>query len=51
MNFFEKEMRQMFDDEDIFQDAKFVGKTMLAGGLAARIVDGKVPAWLKNAGV
>ena len=30
MNFFEKEMRQMFDDEDIFQDAKFVGKTMLA---------------------
>ena len=30
MNFFEKEMRQMFDDEDMFQDAKFVGKTMLA---------------------
>lgn len=30
MNFFEKEMRQMFDDDDIFQDAKFVGKTMLA---------------------
>ena len=30
MNFFEKEMRQMFDDEDIFHDAKFVGKTMLA---------------------
>ena len=30
MNFFEKEMRQMFDDNDIFQDAKFVGKTMLA---------------------
>ena len=27
MNFFEKEMRQMFDDNDIFQDAKFVGKT------------------------
>ena len=30
MNFFEKEMRQMFDDNDIFHDAKFVGKTMLA---------------------
>ena len=30
MNFFEKEMRQMFDDNDFFQDAKFVGKTMLA---------------------
>lgn len=30
MNFFEKEMRQMFGDEDIFHDAKFVGKTMLA---------------------
>ena len=30
MNFFEKEMRQMFEDDDIFQDAKFVGKTMLA---------------------
>ena len=30
MNFCEKEMRQMFDDEDIFHDAKFVGRTMLA---------------------
>ena len=30
MNFFEKEMRQMFDDEYMFQDAKYVGKTMLA---------------------
>ena len=30
MNFFEKEMRQMFEDDDLFQDAKFVGKTMLA---------------------
>ncbi len=30
MNFFEKEMRQMFDDEAMFHDAKFVGKTMLA---------------------
>ena len=30
MNFFEKEMRQMFEDDDIFQDTKFVGKTMLA---------------------
>ena len=30
MNFFEKEMRQMFEGDDILQDAKFVGKTMLA---------------------
>jgi hypothetical protein len=30
MNFFEKEMRQMFDYGDLFHDAKFVGKTMLA---------------------
>lgn len=30
MDFFEKEMRQMFGDNGIFQDAKFVGKTMLA---------------------
>ena len=30
MNFFEKEMRQMFEDNDLFQDAKFLGKTMLA---------------------
>ena len=30
MNFFEHEMRQMFEDDDLFQDAKFVGKTMLA---------------------
>lgn len=30
MNFFEKEMRQMFDDEDMFKNAQFVGKTMLA---------------------
>ena len=30
MNFFEKEMRQMFEDDDIFQDAQFVGKTMQA---------------------
>ena len=30
MNFFEKELRQMFEDDDIFHDAKFVGKTMLA---------------------
>lgn len=30
MNFFEKEMRQMFGDSDILHDAKFVGKTMLA---------------------
>ena len=29
MNFFEKEMRQMFEGDDILQDAKFVGKTML----------------------
>ena len=29
MDFFEKEMRQMFGDNGIFQDAKFVGKTML----------------------
>lgn len=29
MNFYEQEMRQMFDDTDIIQDAKFVGKTML----------------------
>jgi hypothetical protein len=30
MNFFEKEMRQMFGDSDIFQEPKFTGKTMLA---------------------
>lgn len=30
MDFFEKEMRQMLGDNGIFQDAKFVGKTMLA---------------------
>ena len=30
MNFFEKEMRQMFEGDDILQDAKFVGKTMQA---------------------
>lgn len=30
MNFFEKEMRQMFGDSDILHDAKFVSKTMLA---------------------
>ena len=30
MNFFEKEMRQMFEGDDILMDAKFVGKTMLA---------------------
>ena len=30
MNFFEKEMRQMFEDNDLLQDAKFLGKTMLA---------------------
>jgi hypothetical protein len=30
MNFFEKEMRQMFGDSDILQEAKFTGKTMLA---------------------
>lgn len=30
MNFFEKEMRQMFGDSDILHDAKFVVKTMLA---------------------
>ena len=30
MNFYEKEMRQMFQDDDLFHDAKFVGKTMLA---------------------
>ena len=29
MNFFEKEMRQMFEDHDIFHDAKFVDKTTL----------------------
>lgn len=29
MNFYEQEMRQMFGDTDIIQDAKFVGKTML----------------------
>lgn len=29
MNFYEREMRQMFGDTDIIQDAKFVGKTML----------------------
>ncbi len=29
MNFFEQEMRQMFGDTDIIQDAIFVGKTML----------------------
>lgn len=30
MNFFEKELCQMFGDSDILHDAKFVGKTMLA---------------------
>lgn len=30
MNFYEKEMRQMFGDSDIFQEPKFTGKTMLA---------------------
>lgn len=30
MNFFEKEMRQMFEDDDFFEESKFVGKTMLA---------------------
>lgn len=30
MNFYEKEMRQMFGDNDIFHESKFVGKTMLA---------------------
>ena len=30
MNFFEKEMRQMFEDNDLLQEAKFLGKTMLA---------------------
>lgn len=30
MNFFGKEMRQMFEGNDLFQDAKFVGNTMLA---------------------
>lgn len=29
MNFYEKEMRQMFGDSDIIHDAKFVGRTML----------------------
>ena len=29
MNFYEQEMRQMFGNTDIIQDAKFVGKTML----------------------
>ena len=29
MNFFEREMRMMFSDNDIIQDAKFCGKTML----------------------
>ena len=28
MNFYEQEMRQMFGDADIIQDAKFVGRTM-----------------------
>ena len=29
MNFFEKEMRQMFGDTDIIAEPKFIGKTML----------------------
>lgn len=29
MNFFEKEMRQMFGDTDVISEPKFVGKTML----------------------
>lgn len=29
MNFYEQQMRQMFGDTDIIQNAKFVGKTML----------------------
>lgn len=30
MNFFEKEMREMFENKDLLQDAKFCGKMMLA---------------------
>lgn len=30
MNFFEKEMRKMFENKDLLQDAKFCGKMMLA---------------------
>lgn len=30
MNFFEKEMRQMFGNNEFFHEAKFLGKTMLA---------------------
>jgi len=29
MNFFEKEMRQMFDAADFISDKKFIGKTMI----------------------
>lgn len=29
MNFFEGQMRQMFEDTDIIKDAKFTGRTML----------------------
>ena len=30
MNFYEKEMREMFGNKDLLQDAKFCGKMMLA---------------------